>query len=207
MVQYFSPGVYIQEVETGPVPIQGVATSITGAVGVTLQGPTSGPPVLVTSFNDFQTTFGGFIPIPSADVVAKWGGNNPEGGNWWQFPLAVKGYFDNGGQQLYVKRVFSSAAVAATGLFGGGPINELTKNTAQGATTLTARELFGIDTSKSLLIDATGTAIPVLSYDPINLTVTLKTAPSARPWWPAPISSRSAAERRRIPTAIQAKQP
>ena len=33
MPQYFSPGVYIQEVETGPVPIQGASTSITGAVG------------------------------------------------------------------------------------------------------------------------------------------------------------------------------
>src|SRR5271168_2910625 len=106
MPQYFSPGVYIQEVETGPVPIQGVSTSITGAVGVTVKGPTSGKPILVTSFNDFQTAFGSFLTPPDQSQINQW--LDPvNGGAWWQFPLSVKGYFDNGGQQLYVKRVYS----------------------------------------------------------------------------------------------------
>ncbi len=180
MVQYFSPGVYIQEVETGPVPIQGVATSITGAVGVTLQGPTSGMPVLVTSFNDFQNTFGGFLPTPTDDVLATWGGSgNPDGGAWWLFPLAVKGYFDNGGQQLYVKRVFSSAAIAATGALGQGLLSELTKNAASGATSLTLRQLFNIENGTPLKIDAVGTAITVQTYDPLALTVTLNSPTSA----------------------------
>ena len=121
MPQYFSPGVYIQEVETGPVPIQGVSTSITGAVGITAKGPTSGKPILVTSFNDFQTTFGSFLTPPSQSQLNLW--LDPvEGGQWWQFPLSVKGYFDNGGQQLYVKRVFSGSAVAASGNLGQGLI-------------------------------------------------------------------------------------
>lgn len=64
MPQYLAPGVYVEEVDAGPVPIQGVSTSITGAVGVTVQGPTSGKPVLVTSFAEFQKTFGGFVPAP-----------------------------------------------------------------------------------------------------------------------------------------------
>ncbi len=32
MPQYFSPGVYVEEVDSGPRPIQGVSTSVTGAV-------------------------------------------------------------------------------------------------------------------------------------------------------------------------------
>ena len=40
MAEYLSPGVYIEEVETGPKPIEGVSTSTTGFVGVTVRGPT-----------------------------------------------------------------------------------------------------------------------------------------------------------------------
>ena len=155
MAQYFSPGVYIEEVETGPVPIQGVATNITGAVGVTVRGPTSGKPILVTSFNDFQNTFGGFFTVPSdsvpLDAVASWGASsNKEGGNWWQFPLSVKGYFDNGGLQLYVKRVFSGAAQPAQGTFFQGLVSEITKDwklsdPSATSAVLTLRHLFGID--------------------------------------------------------------
>jgi uncharacterized protein len=187
MPQYFSPGVYIQEVETGPVPIQGVSTSITGAVGVTVKGPTSGKPILVTSFNDFQTTFGGFLPAQPDDVVATWS----DKGNWWQFPLSVKGYFDNGGQQLYVKRVYNiDHAVAASGSLGQGLISEIVSNVKLPATTdtsvtLSLRHLFGIDknTHKIVTINAggadlmsTGTTpqqFTVSNYDPVALTVTI----------------------------------
>jgi hypothetical protein len=143
MPQYFSPGVYIQEVETGPVPIQGVSTSITGAVGITAKGPTSGKPVLLTSFGDFQNTFGGFLTPPPPSQLNFW--LDPvEGGTWWQFPLSVKGYFDNGGQQLYVKRVYSSKAVAATGSLGQGLIADLTASAAATDISLQLSHLFGI---------------------------------------------------------------
>ena len=108
MPQYLSPGVYIEELDVGPHPIQGVSTSTTGMVGVTARGPTDGKPKLVTTFNDYQRIFGGFLPVPDAGLVRQWGNRtNLEGGAWWLFPLAVKGFFDNGGQLLYVKRVFS----------------------------------------------------------------------------------------------------
>jgi phage tail sheath protein FI len=143
MVQYYSPGVYIEEVETGPVPIQGVATSITGAVGVTAQGPTSGKPVLVTSFADFQKTFGGFLTPPPDSQLNQW--LDPvDGGSWWQFPLSVKGYFENGGQQLYVKRVFSGQARAAAGSLGQGLIADISTAAAATDTTLQLAHLFGI---------------------------------------------------------------
>jgi phage tail sheath protein FI len=60
MPQYLTPGVYVEEIEAGPQPIEGVSTSITGAVGVTVLGPTSGKPVLCKSFADFTRQFGGY---------------------------------------------------------------------------------------------------------------------------------------------------
>lgn len=59
MPQYLSPGVYVEEIDAGPKPIEGVSTSICGAVGMTLTGPSSGKPVLVTSFYEFTRIFGG----------------------------------------------------------------------------------------------------------------------------------------------------
>ena len=76
MPQYFSPGVYVEEVDSGPRPIQGVSTSVTGAVGVTVRGPTKGKPVLVTSFNEFQQIFGGFLPEPPRSIKVNWEDND-----------------------------------------------------------------------------------------------------------------------------------
>jgi phage tail sheath protein FI len=149
MPSYLTPGVYVEEVETGPQPIQGVSTSVTGAVGVTAQGPTSGKPVLVTSFAEYQATFGGFLPDPPAQVKNKWALDSVDGGQWWQFPLAVKGFFDNGGQQLYVKRVFAG---------GSGPGQA-------GATSATAAFYQGLTAAVVQDVDATSNpAIVILSH-------------------------------------------
>src|SRR5687768_4095637 len=115
MPEYLSPGVYVEEIDAGPKPIEGVSTSTAGAVGVTALGPTAGKPELVTSFGEFTRKFGGFLPEPSSAFVNQWALNATEGGRWWLFPLAVKGFFDNGGQRLYVKRVFSASAAASAG--------------------------------------------------------------------------------------------
>ena len=47
MPEYLSPGVYVEEVATGPRPIEGVSTSTAGFVGRTERGPTQ--PRLVAS--------------------------------------------------------------------------------------------------------------------------------------------------------------
>ena len=57
MPEYLSPGVYVEEIDAGPKPIEGVSTSTAGAVGVTEKGPSDGRPLLVTSFADFQRNF------------------------------------------------------------------------------------------------------------------------------------------------------
>src|SRR5215813_3041522 len=100
MPEYLSPGVYVEEINTGPVPIEGVSTSTTGFVGQTARGPLQ--PRLVTSFVDFQRWYGGIID-PAISFL----------------PLGVQGYFDNGGQRAYIARVTGNGAIAA-GLDIGG---------------------------------------------------------------------------------------
>ncbi|MFW5896062.1 MAG: phage tail sheath family protein [archaeon] len=86
MPELLSPGVKIQEVSFGPQPIEGVSTSTAGFVGETERGPDEGPPILITSFPDFQREFGGFVE-----------------GKY--LPLAVRGFFDNGGRRAFIARV------------------------------------------------------------------------------------------------------
>ncbi len=144
MPQYRSPGVYIEEIDAGPKPIEGVSTSICGAVGVTARGPTDGKPVLVTSFADFTRKFGGFLPAPDPAIVTKWVTSRDDGGRFWQFPLGVKAFFENGGQQLYIKRVISSSAAAASAAIYQGLVSEIIKDTNKNATELTLRHLINI---------------------------------------------------------------
>jgi hypothetical protein len=105
MPEYLAPGVYIEEVATGPRPIEGVSTSTTGFVGETERGPSR--PRMVTSWQDYQRWYGGYIDRPpftaapfavASDVL----------------PYAVRGFFDNGGQRLFIARVTGPNAPTAT---------------------------------------------------------------------------------------------
>jgi phage tail sheath protein FI len=104
MPEYLAPGVYVEEVDTGPKPIEGVSTSTTGAVGVTERGPID-VPILVTSTGEFQRWFGGrlrdddYPPIPGLKYMPT------------TLPHAVEGFFTNGGKRLFVVRVVSESAV------------------------------------------------------------------------------------------------
>ena len=107
MPEYLSPGVYIEEQETGPEPIEGVSTSVTGFVGVAQRGPVdASPPVLVTSFAEYQRIFGGYF-------TPAFSGSATTGDTYNLLPHAVAGFYNNGGQLLYIKRVASSATVPA----------------------------------------------------------------------------------------------
>ncbi len=151
MPEYLSPGVYVEEIDAGPKPIEGVSTSTAGAVGVTAFGPTTGKPELVTSFAEFVRKFGGFLVEPDPAIVNSWALNATEGGRWWQFPLAVRGFFDNGGQRLYVKRVFSGTATTAGVTLGQGVISEIIQDAPATATQLRLRHLIGLQTGVGVI--------------------------------------------------------
>jgi phage tail sheath protein FI len=96
MPEYLSPGVYVEEIDTGAKPIEGVSTSTAGMVGVTERGPAN-VPILLTNTGDYARWFGALL---DAEVF---------GANTY-LPNAVDGFFTNGGRRLYVTRVQSPAA-------------------------------------------------------------------------------------------------
>src|SRR6188768_4301805 len=60
MPNYLSPGVYVEEVEAGSRPIEGVGTAVAAFVGLAAKGPTNAP-TLVTNWAQFVNTFGDFM--------------------------------------------------------------------------------------------------------------------------------------------------
>src|SRR5215469_15083549 len=112
MPEYLAPGVYIEEIDTGPQPIEGVSTSITGMLGVTERGPVD-VPILITSYGEFTHWFGGRLNKEDFSNAL---------GSHCYLPHAVEGFFTNGGQLLYLTRVLDSdgAQYAQTQLFDRG---------------------------------------------------------------------------------------
>ena len=89
MPNYYSPGVYVEEVDSGSRPIEGVATSVAAFVGFARKGVFN-KPTLVTNWTQFTENFGEFI---EGSYLAH----------------AVFGYFANGGSIAYVVRVGEEA--------------------------------------------------------------------------------------------------
>ncbi|WP_030197597.1 phage tail sheath subtilisin-like domain-containing protein [Streptomyces sp. NRRL S-87] len=85
MPSYLSPGVYVEEVEAGSRPIEGVGTAVAAFVGLAAAGPYD-TPTLVTNWSQFTAAFGDFI---EGSYLAH----------------AVYGYFLNGGGTAYVVRI------------------------------------------------------------------------------------------------------
>src|SRR5688572_32763187 len=98
MPEYLTPGVYIEEIERGPRPIEGVPTSTAAFLGPTQRGQLR--PRLVTSYNEYRRWFGGVF---RANVY---------------MPYAVAGFFENGGKRLYVCRIVGDAVTTASLVVG-----------------------------------------------------------------------------------------
>jgi phage tail sheath protein FI len=93
MPTYLTPGVYVEEVDTGSKPLSAVGTAVAAFVGFTAKAPSDDPddpdglkPRLVTNWSQFERLYGGFAP---GAVL----------------PHAVYGYFNNGGGLCYIVRV------------------------------------------------------------------------------------------------------
>ncbi len=111
MPEYLAPGVYVEEVSFRSKSIEGVPTSTTGFAGVTRYGPVQyvdgtrpGPnstePRLITSFTEFERVYGGLEP-----VGVDRGDGQPASECY--LAHAARAFFLNGGQRLYVSRVFA----------------------------------------------------------------------------------------------------
>ncbi|WP_033441629.1 phage tail sheath family protein [Saccharothrix sp. NRRL B-16314] len=85
MPTYLSPGVYVEEVEAGARPIEGVGTAVAAFVGFAARGPYN-TPTLVSNWAQYTQVFGDFVP----DCY---------------LAQSVYGYFLNGGTNCYVVRI------------------------------------------------------------------------------------------------------
>jgi hypothetical protein len=185
MPEYLSPGVYIEEQDAGPEPIEGVSTSVTGFVGVAQRGPLDAdPPVLVTSFAEYQRIFGGYFnPVFTGSVTI--------GDTYNLLPHAVAGFYNNGGQLLYIKRVASAATVPATASAGNlennaaAPVlvTRLTSTAATGQMQVQLASTRGIQNGTQLTltqikngVTTTSGAITVASYNDQSKVATLSAA-------------------------------
>ncbi|MCL2633097.1 MAG: phage tail sheath subtilisin-like domain-containing protein [Oscillospiraceae bacterium] len=101
MAEYLSPGVYIEEYDSSPRSIEGAGTSTAGFIGFTEKGPTTGAPVLVTNFADYQRKFGGFL-------------SEYTHGKYRFLPYCVEQFFANGGTRCFISRVIPSNAKSAS---------------------------------------------------------------------------------------------
>jgi phage tail sheath protein FI len=99
MPEYLSPGVYVEEVDTGAKPIEGVGTATAVFIGFTEKAQMMervdgdfvtrdllNKPSFVTNWSQFVERFGGFV-------------------DGAYLPQAVYGYFQNGGTRCYVLSV------------------------------------------------------------------------------------------------------
>lgn len=102
MAEYLSPGVYVEEFESGSKPMEGVGTSTAGFVGLAERGPVGGVPVLVTNFADFKRKFGGYL-------------SNAEFGNYRFLAYGVEHFFLNGGSRAYISRCVPEDAKVSQG--------------------------------------------------------------------------------------------
>ncbi|HEX2196220.1 MAG TPA: phage tail sheath family protein [Actinomycetota bacterium] len=94
MPTYLSPGVYVEEVEAGSRPIEGVGTAVAAFVGLAATGPFN-TPTLITNWNQFTTVFGDFV---EGSYLAH----------------AVYGYLLNGGGACYAVRIGENGAPEPT---------------------------------------------------------------------------------------------
>jgi phage tail sheath protein FI len=92
MPEYLSPGVYVEEFDSGPVPMEGVGTSTAGFVGLAVKGPAGGVPQLVTGVADFRRKYGGYLS------AAEFGG-------YRYLAYAIEHFFINGGTRAFISRV------------------------------------------------------------------------------------------------------
>jgi phage tail sheath protein FI len=103
MPEYLAPGVYVEEIDTGTKPIEGVSTSTAGMVGVTERGPVD-VPILVTSYGEYTRWFGERLNVLDFS-------NGPNDMHCY-LPHAIEGFFVNGGKRVYVTRILDTIGAA-----------------------------------------------------------------------------------------------
>jgi phage tail sheath protein FI len=100
---YHTPGVYIEEIPSGPRPIQSVGTSTMALVGAAPdRAARLNEPISITSWSRFLRVYA------------------PEGTTSTPLSTAVYGFFQNGGRRCYVVNTGDAESIAGSGRERGG---------------------------------------------------------------------------------------
>jgi uncharacterized protein len=102
-LDYFAPGVYVEEVNRGSRAIQGVSMSVAGFVGFTedVRGDAElFEPILITTWSQYLDNFAKVGSDGFTDFGA-------------YLPFAIKGWFDNGGGRCWVVSIGTQLPSAA----------------------------------------------------------------------------------------------
>jgi len=101
-LDYFAPGVHIEEIDRGSRPIEGVSTNIGGFIGFTEAirgGAEPFKPMLITTWDQYREYFAregsdGFLEFQNGSTKL-----------YGYLPFAVQGWFLNGGGRCYVMSI------------------------------------------------------------------------------------------------------
>lgn len=96
MPEYLAPGVYVEETSFRSKSIEGVSTTTTGFIGPTRFGPVYQGVDILTSLSDFESVYGDGQQLQFDE-------DPPTHNYLWH---AVRAFFSEGGQRLYVARTF-----------------------------------------------------------------------------------------------------
>ena len=99
MPEYLAPGVFVEETSFRSKTIEGVSTTTTGFIGPARTGPVDLAPDVITSLGEFEEVYGDGNELDFSDYGALCN-------HLWQ---AARAFFTNGGQRLYISRVFKPA--------------------------------------------------------------------------------------------------
>lgn len=105
MPVHLAPGVFVEETSFRARRIEGVPTSTAGFIGAAAYGPVAQVPVLLTSLADYERLYDPFEP--GADL--HFSDTGATRNHLWH---AVRAFFAEGGQRLYVARVFQAGEAA-----------------------------------------------------------------------------------------------
>ena len=108
MPTYATPGVYFERIDKAGQLVPEIRTDIAGIVGIAQKGPVH-KAIPVESWQQFQSTFGSFIP------------------NGY-LAYSAKAFFENGGGRVYVVRVAAPKVSTVTNPPGAQPADGLSSN-------------------------------------------------------------------------------
>ncbi len=163
MPTYLSPGVYVEEVEAGSRPIEGVGTAVAAFVGLAEKGPVN-QPTLVSNWTQFSEKFGDFV---EGSYLAH----------------SVYGYFLNGGGNCFVVRIGANGsngssngrsktkeiAAAPEGMLGGFKVQAIGRQANSKTVSVTVEDAGGdspADDEFKLVVKVDGK--PTETYDNVT---------------------------------------